>query len=157
MTSQFDPTQFLDATTTEAASRRPPLKAGEYHATIGAPEVRANIQGKKDPSRLYNFIDFPVTVDVSSIPGELDRLGVDTVELRHSVSLDLTDSGALDWSPGRNTGLRFLREATGNNVAGQAFSIRKLEGRMIKVKIGHREYPEGSGELQDQIESMAKP
>lgn len=155
--STFDPSQFLDATTTEAATRRPPLPPGEYLAILGEPDVRPNVQGKKDASKLYNFIDFPLTVDVSAYPAARSKVGVDTVKLRHSVSLDLTDSGSLDWSPGRNTGLRFLREAAKMNVPGEAFSVRRLEGRMVKVKVSHREYPEHSGEFVEQIDSVIKP
>jgi hypothetical protein len=156
MTSSFDPTQFLDSTTTEAASRRPPLPVGDYLGVLGAPDVR-QVQGKKDPSQSYTFIDFPVSIDLSSSPKARDLVGQDMVKLRYSVSLDINDHGSIDWSPGRNTGLRFLREATNTNVAGQAFSIRGLEGRMVKCKVTHREYPEGSGEMQDNITAVAKP
>lgn len=155
--STFEPSQFLDAITTEAATRRPPLPPGEYIATVGEPDPRINVQGKKDPSKTYNFIDFPLTVDVTAYPSIHSKLGVDNVKLRHSVSLDITDGGALDWSPGRNTGLRFMREATKTNTPGEAFSIRRLEGRTVKVKVSHREYPEHSGEFVEQIDAVVKP
>jgi hypothetical protein len=155
--STFDPNQFLTATTTEAATRRPPLTAGsDFIGTLGAPIARP-VQGKKDPSKSYTFIDFPVAVDLTAAPAERERIGQDTVNLRYSVSLDITDGGAIDWAPGRNRGLGMLREATGLNQPGKAFSIAQLEGRMIRVKISHREYPEGSGEVVDQIASVAKP
>lgn len=155
MTSTFDPTQFLDATTTEAATRRPPLPVGDYLGVLGAPDVRP-VQGKKDPSQTYIFVDFPVTIDLTSYPTARHLVGQDTVKLRYSMSLDVNGTG-IDWSPGKNTGLRFLREATGTNVPGQSFNIRGLEGRMIKAKVIHREYPENSGEMQDNIASVAKP
>jgi hypothetical protein len=153
--SAFDPTQFLDATTTEAATRRPPLPVGDYLGVLGAPDVR-QVQGKKDPSQTYAFCDFPVTIDLTANPSVRTKIGQDQVKLRYSVSLD-TNATGLDWSPGKNTGLRLLREATNTNKPGESFSIRGLEGRMVKCKITHREYPEGSGEMQDNISAVAKP
>jgi hypothetical protein len=114
------------------------------------------VQGKKDASMEYTFVDFPVSVDVSGNPKVRDLVGQDLVKLRYSVSLD-TNATGIDWSPGKNTGLRLIREATNTNSPGQAFSISGLEGRMVKVKVAHREYPEGSGEMQDYITAVAKP
>ncbi len=154
--SVFDPKQFLDATTTEAATRRPPLTAGQdYLGTLGEPKAR-NVQGKKDPSKSYTFLDFPVTIDLTLDPKEQKRVGQDTVNLVYGVSLDTNDTG-IDWSPGKNTGLRLMREALDMNKPGEAFSIRNMQGRQIRVKIKHEEYPEGSRNLQDRIAGVAKP
>src|ERR1700691_1747106 len=107
-TSAFDPNQFLDATTTEAASRRPPLTAGkDFIGVIGEPKART-VAGKKDPSKSYTFLDFPIAVDVTADPKEHARIGLDTVNLSYSTSMDLNDTG-IDWSPGKNNGLRMLR------------------------------------------------
>jgi hypothetical protein len=114
------------------------------------------VTGKKDPSKSYTFVDFPVTVDLTADAAEHKRIGQDTVRLVYGVGVDFNDSGHLDWSPGRNTGLRMLREATGLNVNGQSFSITGLEGRRVRVKIRHEEYPEGSGEFQDRVAGVAK-
>jgi hypothetical protein len=155
--STFDPNQFLDATTTEAATRRPPLTAGsDYIGLIGEPKVRQH-QGKADPSKNYTFVDFPIELDLTTNPKERERIGRDTVNLQHSVGLELTDNGAIDWSTGHNGQMRAMREACGMNVAGQAFSIRGMQGRPIRVKVKHEEYPPGSGELLDRVQSVAKP
>lgn len=153
--SGFDPEKFLHETTQEAATRRPPLTAGkDYLATIGTPKMRQNA-GKKDPSKSYVFLDLPVTIDLTADPAEQARVGQEKVGLNYSVIVDFNETG-LDWAPGRNGGLRGVRDATGTNTKGQSFSISSLEGRQIRVKIKHREYPEGSGELQDDVAGVAK-
>lgn len=152
----FDVNQLLDTQTTEEAKRRPPLRTDiEYIGILGEPKVRQNA-GKKDPSKVYSFLDWDVEVDVSAVPGEAERLGTSSVRLRHSVSLDLTESNSLDWSTGKNVGLGIMREALGMNVKGQAFNIRQMQGRPVRLRISHEEYPEGSGVLQDRIKSVAK-
>ncbi len=50
-----------------------------------------------------------------------------------------------------------MREALDMNKPGEAFSIRNMQGRQIRVKIKHEEYPEGSRNLQDRIAGVAKP
>ena len=52
--------------------------------------------------------------------------------------LDLTPSGSLDTSKGKNIGLGRLREAVGQNKPGQAFSFQNLPGLMAKITIKHR-------------------
>jgi hypothetical protein len=58
-------------------------------------------------------------------------------------------------APGKNGKLRKYREATNNNSAGKPFNIRMLGGQVVTVKIGHREYPEGSGDLFEQVAGIA--
>jgi hypothetical protein len=155
-TSVFDAEKFLHATTTEAGTRRPPLTAGiDYIGVIGAPKFR-NVQGKKDPSKAYVFCDMLITIDLTANPVERDRIGQDKVVVQYSTGVDFNSTG-LDWSPGKNRGLTSVRDATGTNVKGHSFSPAMLEGRQVRVKIRHEEYPEGSGELQDRVAGVAKP
>lgn len=154
MSSAFDAETFLNATTTEAATRRPPLNASlEYIGTLGTPVPRIGIQGKKDPTKTYNFIDFPISIDLTALPKERERVGQDSVTLSHSVSLDVNETG-IDWSPGRNTGLRLLREALNMNVPGQPFSLLSVEGRQVRVSIKHEDY---LGDIQDRVKGVARP
>jgi hypothetical protein len=157
MTSIFDPNEFLNATTTEAGQRRPPLSTDyDYIAIVGEPRPPRQHAGKEDPSKLYTFIDYPLAIDLTSNPAEHKRIGQDTVTINHSMGIDLTDGGAMDWSAGRNSQMTALREATGTNAKGQAWSPMSVVGRTIRVKIRHEEYPKGSGILQDRIRSVAK-
>jgi hypothetical protein len=154
--SNFDPNTFLSATTTEAATRRPPIPAGrDFVATIGEPKAR-QVQGKKDASKSYVFIDFPMEIDLTQAPDVQKLVGQDKVQLNYGTSLDMTEGGALDWTPGRNNGLRLMRTALDMNIAGQPFNILAMQGRQIRVKISHEEYPEGSGEMRDRVSAVAK-
>jgi hypothetical protein len=157
--SQFDPNLFLDATTTEAATKRPPLPEtnpatsdGLYVGILKLPKFR-EWQGKKDPTQSGWAIDIPVMIDV---PAQLQ----DSLKLQPQVQLtaggfvDTTPQGALDWAPGRNRVLRNLRDATGQNVAGQVWNPRMLEGKPVKVKITHDMY---ESDVVDKIGNVFKP
>jgi hypothetical protein len=154
-TSSFDPTVFLDATTTDAFTRRPPLPANaEFIGMIGEPKTRQT-KGTKETNKdeIYTWLDLPITIDLNAYPQVHSSLNVDQVTLTYGVRLDITPSGTLDGSTGKNGGLRQLRDALGMNVAGQAFNIRMMQGRQIRVKISHRTY---QGDVFDQIDSVAK-
>jgi hypothetical protein len=148
----FSPEEFMRQTTTAASTRRPPLTANEeYVGVTGTPTFRQT-QGKEDPSKMYTWLDVPVTIDLSMYPSEKERVGVDRVTLRFSQSVEFSDNGQILWDRLRN-----IREATGTNEDGKAFAVPMLEGRPIRVRIGHTEYPKGSGEILDQITRVAKP
>jgi hypothetical protein len=151
MSSVFDVETFLDATTTEALQRRPPLPAGmDFVATLGEPKGR---QGEKD-GKAWRAIDFPVEIDLAAYPDVQKAMGgLAKVTLKYGFIIDVNDGGMIDWSVGKNNGLRRLREATNMNVAGQAFNMRAMQGRMIKVKINHREF---QGDMLDEVASVAK-
>jgi hypothetical protein len=150
MTSAFDVETFLDATTTEALQRRPPLPAGmDFVATLGEPKGR---QGEKD-GKAWKAIDFPIEIDLAAYPEIQKQLGVEKAVLKYGFVLDINEGGMIDWSVGKNNRLRRLREAVNMNVAGQPFSMRAMQGRMLKVKIKHVPY---EGDMLDDIDSVAK-
>ena len=145
MTAQFDPNAFLDATTTDASVRLPPLPVGDYRATID--ELKGNTWTAKDGSKSGSKFDVTLKVDPLSGPanGAKDKEGrpidwPESVTVSDSIMLEVTDSGAIDYGVGKNGRLRMYRDATGLNVAGQPFSPRQLVGRQILVNITHREY-----------------
>jgi hypothetical protein len=157
MSGIFDPSQFLDSTTTEAAEKRDNLSTGQpYNAELG--EVSAkSVQGKKDPTQNYLFFEYPLIIDLKNeYPDIAAKIGLDKLTLKYGASVDLTESGAMDWSKGKNTGLRILREATGTNIPGQAWNARMLTGRRVQVLLKLREYPEGSGNLIEDVKSISK-
>lgn len=154
MTTTFDPAAFLDFTTTEESVKRPPLPIDDYTAVIGDLTTRSWVS-PKDPTKSGIAIDVPLVIDV---PGDLvESLGLreSTLTVKDSIMLDLTESGSIDMGPGKNGRLRKYREATNNNKAGQPFNARMLSGQVVTVKIGHREYPEGSGDLFEQVVGIA--
>lgn len=161
MDSAFNPDTFLDQTTDQQGTSRPPISSGlSFMGIIGEPKARTN-PGKKDPSKTYVFADIPITLDLSTQPTEVARVGQDKVVLRHSISIEYTSDGALDWSPGANRGLTAYREALDLNKPGTIFSPRMLIGRIVKCKIGHRNGTEidpvtGALRVYDEISAVTK-
>lgn len=153
--SAFDPTSFLDATTTEANTRRPPLPAGmDFIAIIGEPKSRA-WQGKKDPTQSGIAIDLPLEINLEAYPDVKAQLGggVTKILLTDSIMLDLTPAGTIDNSPGKNGKLRRYRESLEMNNPGEPFSFRMMQGRTLKVKVKHETY---EGEILDKVDTVAK-
>lgn len=153
-TSPFDPSLFLDASTTEASLRRPPLPVGEYQGVLGEPKFRQT-EGKQEKNlgQTYTWIDIPVTIDLNQYPDLKTEIGVDQVTLTYSGRVDVSESGGIDYGKGKSQGLRQIREATGLNAAGQPFSPRQLQGRVVRVKTKHEPY---QGDLMDKVDSVAK-
>jgi hypothetical protein len=153
--SSFDPAQFLDATTTEALVRRPPLPVGEYLGIVGEPKTRAWASNKPDAKTKSGIaVDIPVVIDLAAYPNEQALLGgLSQVQLTTGVFLDLNEGKMIDWSVGKNGSLRRWREALGMNNPGEPFSIRQMQGRPIRVKVKHEAY---EGEMYDKIDSVAK-
>lgn len=152
MSSIFDPTAYLDATLEAPTEKRPPLPVGDYTAVIGEVTARA-WQGKKDPSKSGIAWDVPLTLE---IPADIQAslgLSTATLQLTDSVMLDLTDGGLIDNGPGRNRRLRMYREAVDLNKAGDTFSARLMQGKVVKVKLSHEEW---EGNIQERVAGVVK-
>lgn len=154
MSSQFDPSLFLDATIDQPNVKRPPLPAGrDYIGIIGEVKGR-NWQGKKDPTQGGIVMDVPVEVDLTAYPDVQKALGgLSKVTMTDGIMLDLTESGSIDNSPGKNGKLRRYREALDMNKPGDVFSFRAMQGRPIRVKVKHETY---EGDIYDKIDAVAK-
>lgn len=130
----FDPKAFLDVTLTAALdTKRTPVPAGDYIAICGKPDIRT-AQKKSDNSDLV-FLEVPLLIDSADARA---ATGMDTPSVRYSAMLEFSASGGLDTGKGKNVGLGRLREATGLNKAGEAFSMTMFEGKALKVKVAHR-------------------
>ncbi len=153
--SNFDPSQFLDATTTEALVKRPPLPIGDYVGTITEMQVREWTSKKEDAKVKAGIaFDLKVEIDVTGYPDAKAVVGVDKVILSPGIMVETTPDGkSLDWGAGKNGALRRYREALNMNTPGEAFSPRQMVGRLIRVKIKHREY---QGEFYDEVDSVSK-
>lgn len=153
--SAFDAKNFLDLEMDAPLVKRPPLPIGDYIAIIGEPTIRSWVS-PKDPTKSGQAVDFQLSVDVPPDVGEQLGLTEPIVKIKDGFILDLTPGNGLDMAPGKNGGLRKYREATDLNKPGDKFNLRMLTGRMVRVKIGHREYPEGSGDLFEDPLGVAK-
>jgi len=153
-TSIFDPQSFLDATTTEAATKRPPIPAGTELVGVISKIASRAWQGKKDPTQGGIVIDATVEFDLDAAPPHIKQLvGLPKVTIQDGIMLDLTDAGSIDYAPGKNSKLRRYREALGLNTPGQSFAPRMMEGRTVRCKIKNEPY---EGDIFDKIESVAK-
>jgi hypothetical protein len=158
--SSFDPAAFLDATTTEALVRRPPLPVGDYVGFTGEIKSRAWTSNKPEAKVKSGIaFDIPVKIEVASIrhnfTPELQKAfsEIEAVTLTAGVMIDLNEAKAIDWTTGKNGALRRWRVALKMNNPGETFSPRQMQGRQVMVKIKHRLY---EGEFYDEIDSVAE-
>jgi hypothetical protein len=158
--SSFDPAAFLDATTTEALVRRPPLPVGDYVGITGEIKSRAWTSNKPDAKVKSGIaFDVPVQIDVTSVrhnfTPEMQKAfeAISSVTLTAGVMIDLNEAKSIDWSTGKNGALRRWRQALKMNNPGETFSPRQMQGRQVLVKVKHRLY---EGEAYDEIDSVAE-
>ncbi len=147
MSSMFDPQQFLDATTTEALERRPPLPTenpddpnGLYTAVIGEVKfVDGVIKNGDRAGQQWVQMVVPLRIQV---PSQVQAVvgGAAELTMTDRPMIDVLPNGSLDYSVGKNRGLRIYRDATGLNVKGEPFSPRMLQGKIVKVKVMHEIY-----------------
>lgn len=164
--SQFDPSQFLDSTMESALTVREALPAGRsFPAEIG--EIKAEKwTSNKDPSQPKSGLKFniPLIFVVAELPPDVQEKykgkdgvpGIEKIILTHGVMLDTVEVNGqpmIDQSPGKNGNLRRYREATNNNVNGQAFNPRMLQGHRVLVKIKHRVWDNNT---LDDVDTVAK-
>lgn len=153
-TSAFDPTTFLDGTTTEESTRRPPIPDGtEMPGEIT--DLQPKPWASKDQTKSGFKFDVTVKFDLTQAPLPVQQLleGVSTLTMTDSIMLDIKDGGAIDYAKGKNGALRRYREALGMNTAGVSFSPRQMIGRMAKFRISHRTH---ENEIFDQIDGISK-
>lgn len=135
--SVFDPTAFLDSTTTDANSTTViPIPAGPYRGYIKPGSLAMKQwQKKDDPSVCGWKLSCHITLDAPNVAEEIGRK---ELNVRHEIMLDTTEGGGLDFGKGKNVALGRLREALGQNVAGQPWSPRMMEGRPLALELSHR-------------------
>lgn len=130
----FDPASFLMQETEDQMDTQFILiPAGEYPAMIQAVAARQQ-QNPNDPAVVWTILDITYVIDDQ---GVREETGQDTPTIRQSLFLDLLDTGKLDTGKGKNVNLGRLREATGLNQPGQAFSFGALVGQACVVAVSH--------------------
>lgn len=148
MTSMFDPQQFLDVTLTEPTVKRPPIPIGDYLGSIKS--VKARAWKSRDNTKSGIAVDVAIEVALGDLA---QSYGAPAVVISDSIMLDTLENGSLDNSVGKNRKLGNYRDALDMNKKGEQFSIRMMEGRMIRVKVSHEMY---EGDIYDRIEKVAK-
>lgn len=152
--AMFNPDEFKGGTTTEAGSTTiTPCPVGEWVGRIDKVDFRQS-QGVKNPSETYTFCDLTYEVDNDEVRKACDR---DKVTVRQSIIVDVTPDGkGLDMAKGKNVGLNRVRDAVGQNIAGQPWAPSMLEGKVLKVKVKHRADPNDSSIQYAEVASVGK-
>ena len=150
----FNPEDFKKSVTTQEGSTKvTPCPTGEWIAKIDKVTFRQN-PGKKDPSQTYTFGDISYEVDNDEVRRICDR---EKVTVRQSFSVDLSEDGSsLDMGKGKNVALNRVRDAVGQNQAGQAWSPEMLEGKILRVKVKHRPDDNDPSILYGEVASVGK-
>ena len=150
----FKPEDFKGSVTQEQGSTTvTPCPVGEWVAKVDKVDFR-QAQGKKDTSQTYTFADITYEVDNDEVSRLCDR---DKVTVRQSLIVDVAPDGkSLDMGKGKNVGLNRVRDAVGQNVAGQAWAPSMLEGKILKVKVKHRPDENDSSILYGEVASVGK-
>ncbi len=151
MMSAFDPSTFLTAQQTEVNERRQPLPIENPHSEdklytgmIGEIKTESGTIGKGDRTgQPWVSVMIPVKIDVP--PQLRDALKLpETLTFTDRVFLDLTPQNTVDNSPGKNRGQKHYRDIFDLNKPGEPFAWTMIQGRPVKIKIGHRlVQPEG--------------
>lgn len=120
--SAFDPQAFLQEEVTEPFETKfTPVPEDDYTAVIGTSEksvaVRTTDKGQVLADLQWEILDEAVK----------QALSMDTVIVRQSIFLDVTDQGKLDFGKNKNIQLGRLREALGQNTTGP-WSLTRLRG-----------------------------
>lgn len=131
----FDVSQFLDMQVNETNDTTIiPVPAREMLGSVNKVTCRQWTK-KDDPSVGGLVLDILWNVEDQEVLRELDR---EKATVKQGIMLDLTPTGGLDCSKGRNVQLGKLREALDLNIPGQPFSFNMLPGRMAKISVKHR-------------------
>lgn len=142
--THFDPTAFLDMPVDQEFTKRPPIPAMDYPATISDITAREwqskdkyDAQGNLKKGIAY---DVALTLEIPLSIREATGIKSETLQLKDSIMLDLNDQGGLSTETGANRQLRNYREALDMNKPGVVFRAREMIGRRLLVKVKHEDY-----------------
>ena len=135
MSDFFDPEAFLTTETDQEGSTEfMAVPDGEYSAHIV--EVEPKIVGQNNDMTVLDL-----NWDVQH-PELSETVGRVSTKIRQRVFLDLTDSNQLDMGVGKNITLNKVRDALGQNVAGEPWTPSRLKGGSAVVKVEQRMWEE---------------
>lgn len=145
--STFDPTAFMNASTTEASDTQYlQVPEGEYQASIKEVTPRTTQTGKA-------LLSIRWTVDDE---GARVATGMAEPSVQGTIWLDVKDDGTLDMSKGKNIGLGKLRDALGQNAPGKPWSPAMLVGGVAKIKVAHSIDKRDNATINAEVKAVAK-
>jgi len=129
----FDPDTFLDTVVdAELDTAFVPVPEGEYNAVIEDINIKVTSSG-------YTILNVKWAIDDANVA---EATGRDTNTVMQGIFLDMTNSGNLDTSKGKNIQLGKLRDAFNQNDSSS--SLRQLVGNAGVILVTHRETDDGS-------------
>ena len=148
-TSTFDAENFLDSSIDgQSETRYTPIPDGEYVAMID-----------DTPLKLREINSSPV-VDVTYIiddPDLAEKMSLDRLSVRQTLFLDIGADGTLAFGANQNVRLGKLREALGQNKAGQKWNFRMIQGAgPVKIKVGSRPDKDDPTIIYNDVNGVAK-
>lgn len=142
--STFDVNTFANAVVSDSNSTKVnPIPEDEYPGIIQGPLNERGKTGFRTTDKGQVILDVVWEVDS---PAAREASGMEHPTVRQSIFLDVTTSGGLDMSKGKNVGLGRLREALGQNKDGQKWTFGSLIGQVAKIKVTQRVVRDDSGE-----------
>lgn len=151
----FDEQSFINGQVSESFStRRLPIPVGTYTGVITEAKARTNVQGKKDPTKSWNFLDY--VVELALTPEAMMMMETEqvTTKRNYSIMIELDPSGtSLASGKGKNVDLGRFRASINQNEDGKPWSPSKPVGLTVKVVVTHRS--DDAGNPVDQIEMIS--
>lgn len=135
----FDANALLNAVTTAATSTEYTLLPPGEEFTGLIKEVKLETGIKE--GREWAKANILVEASGQKVRDALNN-GRDKVTIRHGLFLDITESGGLATGPGVNVQLGKLREAVGQNKAGDPWKFQDLVGQNVIFTVKHRKVDE---------------
>lgn len=144
--SVFDADQFMNTTTEgQLSTKLEPIPAGEYTAII------KEVAKPRKAADSY-VMDVTYLIQDDQLKEKLGR----EPTVRQGIFLDLTDSGTLDMSKGKNVSLGRLREALGQNGNGPWNPMMLTGAGPIKVSVTLTEDKKSPGDFFSNVAKVGK-
>lgn len=145
----FNPESVLSNNYSGALDTRSvPLPEGEYAAV--AQELKA--ESFRTSTNGSTMMDIAWKIDH---PELADTVGRTASIVRQTIFLDLTPSGDLDFSKGKNISLGRLRDALGQNT-GKPWSFSDIAGGVANVRVKHRPDKDDPTILYAEVKGVSK-
>lgn len=154
--SAFDPNAFLNASFEGGIDTRSiPHPAGDsFMGYIGTEEKDLTF---RTTDKGATILEVQV---VNNDPQVCEITGRTPTKVRWSGFLDLTDSGSLDFSPGKNRRLGSLLTALGyqdlDGSNAKPWKFTDFRGRSLQYSVNHRPANDGSGTVYDEVSKVAR-
>ena len=148
--SIFDPATFMPETTEQGSTASPIVDPGEYPGMIDKAEWKV-ITSKKD-GKQYPMLEVTYKLQAPEFEKSFSR----PPTVRQGIFVDMLGSN-LDMAKGKNTSLNKIREALGQNKAGQKWNHTMLVGAgPVKVMVFHEADRNSPDVMRAQVRSVGK-